>query len=165
MDSTELLYKLLSNSRVKCSDLTSVQEKLAKIQNDGPNELLILSDFDYTATKAFDENGRRCWPTLGVFEILLNQMEGGLSEELKNVFTRYTPIELDPNLCDEEKTPHMIECWTQLHNIILSSGFDRIERWIQGMGSILVKSKHSNLPFFDKLWKCYRDSSKYIDYC
>jgi len=119
------MNSLLSSPQVKCRDPISLQEKLSIIQKAGPEELLVLSDFDYTISKAFDQNGRRSWPTLGVFEVILDQMKPGLSEELENVWTRYLPIELDPNLPNEEKTPHMIECWTQIHNIICSAGFTK----------------------------------------
>ncbi|CAJ0952016.1 unnamed protein product, partial [Mesorhabditis belari] len=117
--------KLFAESHVKCRDREDVEKKLEKILTDGVNELLVLSDFDYTLSRAFDENGDRCWSTLGVFDILADEVQPGLSKEILQLWEYYHPIEFDPHMSLDEKIPHMEDWWSKAHELICSAPFTK----------------------------------------
>ncbi|WAR10473.1 5NT3A-like protein [Mya arenaria] len=76
---------------------------------------VVVADFDRTLSK-YKHNGHVCATCHNVLE------EGGLPGEYKEqaykIRDKYFPIETDPNLTIEEKTPYMVEWWTKAHALL-----------------------------------------------
>ncbi|CAJ0951883.1 unnamed protein product, partial [Mesorhabditis belari] len=120
--------KLLSLPQVKCRDTSLLSSKLDTIRQDEQTELLILSDFDYTFSKAYDLHGNPLLSTIGVID---NFLPKDLSTELSNLWANCLIIETNPSMSYEEKASFMEKCWTDAHRIILSAGITKsqIKEW------------------------------------
>ncbi|CAJ0930030.1 unnamed protein product, partial [Mesorhabditis belari] len=132
---------ILSLPYVKCRDRSVVEKKIEKIIADGIDQLVVISDFDYTLSRAIDDNGERCHTTYGVFDVFVDEIRPGLSQTLKDLKNLYYPIEFDPHMTIEEKCPHMEEWWRCSHSHIVSAGFTKtnIERFVERSNVLLRK--------------------------
>ncbi|CAJ0568264.1 unnamed protein product, partial [Mesorhabditis spiculigera] len=119
------LDTLLSLPYVKCRDRALVERKLRDIVADGIDKMMVITDFDYTLSRAIDEEGERCSTTHGVFDAFADEIQPGLSRKFTDLKNIYYPIEFDPHMTIEEKTPHMEDWWNTSHGYIVSAGFTR----------------------------------------
>ncbi|CAJ0565583.1 unnamed protein product, partial [Mesorhabditis spiculigera] len=118
------LDELLNKPHVRCRNREALEKKLLDVMADGPDDLMVISDFDYTLSRAYDDEGK-CWSTLGVFDILADQVKPGLGKEIIGLWERYHPIEYDPHMTLAEKVPHMEDWWNKMHDLICSGPFTR----------------------------------------
>ncbi|KJH42950.1 HAD hydrolase, family IE [Dictyocaulus viviparus] len=116
---------LLNHPQVMMRDRNSVEKKLRAMMDDGKENLMVVSDFDYTLSKFEDTQGRRCWTTHGVFDNCVKQIDEDLAVKFQLLKDKYFPIEFDPNLTIEEKVPFMEEWWNISHQYIVSAKFHR----------------------------------------
>ncbi|GMS90910.1 hypothetical protein PENTCL1PPCAC_13085, partial [Pristionchus entomophagus] len=119
----EAVRAALQQDHIKMTNPDRALTKIAKMVAGGAEELLVVSDFDHTMSRAYDEAGERCWATYGVFEHAPEL--GDLGDKLKAQLAHYLPIEFDGHMTIEEKIPHMEEWWTQSHEAIVASGVER----------------------------------------
>jgi len=107
MKSTSMLEEV----RVEVRDKEEVQRKLATLSSGGASKLQLIVDFDYTMSRAHRNNEPvDCsWGVLENFPELPKRY----TEKVKELRSHYYPIECDPKLSVEEKTPHMAEWYTK----------------------------------------------------
>lgn len=111
------------HSKIKIGNLENVKEKLQRLIDDGPEKLQILSDFDWTMTK-WKENGKLLPSSHGVMEES-DVMPRSFIKKVKDIFAHYYPIEINPNITDEEKIPIMEEWWTKTRAALLETNITR----------------------------------------
>uniref|UniRef100_A0A1I7WTR9 5'-nucleotidase n=1 Tax=Heterorhabditis bacteriophora TaxID=37862 RepID=A0A1I7WTR9_HETBA len=130
---TNSLNAILNHPQLVMKDRASVEMKLKKIISGGPDKLMVISDFDYTLSRSEDSDGKKCWTTHGVFDNGADSVYPGLGEKFKALKNKYYPIEFDPTLSMEEKTPYMEKWWSTSHNYIVEAGFNRstIENFVR----------------------------------
>ncbi|KAE9421312.1 hypothetical protein Angca_006505, partial [Angiostrongylus cantonensis] len=122
---------ILSHPMVRVRDREMVIKKLNALVKDGSNQLVVISDFDFTLTRFFDENNERCLSSHAVLDHLLFAKHPEMEEEVSRN-AKYMAIEYDPVLTKEEKVPYMIEWWSAAHENYIISGIHRddIDRFI-----------------------------------
>ncbi|XP_060576151.1 cytosolic 5'-nucleotidase 3-like isoform X2 [Ruditapes philippinarum] len=134
----------LNRSNVHMRDKEYVMKVIMKMVNDGPDKLQVCSDFDETITN---------YKGPGTFNVL---EEGGLPEDYKEKATKikdkYLPIEMDPNLSIEEKIPHMIEWWTQGHDLLVKYALSK-EMLHNMVANSTARLRDGCGEFFEKLHK------------
>merc|ERR1712004_633697 len=103
MKSTSMLEEV----RVEVRDKEEGQRKLATLSSGGASKLQLIVDFDYTMSRAHRNNEPvDCsWGVLENFPELPKRY----TEKVRELRSHYYPIECDPKLSVEEKTPHMAE--------------------------------------------------------
>lgn len=99
------------------------ESKVKKIISDGSKKLHILSDFDGTLTKEF-VNGKK------VPSIISHLRDGSYltkeyAEKAHELYDRFHPIEIDPNLSKEEKSRKMLEWWTTHYDLLMKTGLNK----------------------------------------
>ncbi|TKR92945.1 hypothetical protein L596_007495 [Steinernema carpocapsae] len=117
------MESLLKNPRVRMRDAKAVEHKLAQIIKGGMDQLMVISDFDYTLSRFKDVNGERCWTTHGVFDDAAMKMDPTLGQKFVDLKAKYLPIEFCPTLSDAEKVPHMENWWRTSHGYIIDAKF------------------------------------------
>lgn len=103
----------LASSNVHIADISRVNEVIKKFISDGPGKLQVISDFDHTLS-SHTYNNKSCPSCHSILDnsLLLPEDFRVKAAELRNI---YYPIEIDPNLGIEQKTPKMVEWWTEAH--------------------------------------------------
>uniref|UniRef100_A0A1B6FFA8 5'-nucleotidase n=1 Tax=Cuerna arida TaxID=1464854 RepID=A0A1B6FFA8_9HEMI len=115
-DSTKVLKSIneadwLSKPHVHMKDPEEVIEKINSIIQGGSKQLQVVFDFDRTLTK-HHENGVITHSSYGVLETAPTFPQN-FTESSRANLAKYRPIETDPNISIEEKTPIMVEWWTK----------------------------------------------------
>uniref|UniRef100_A0A1I7ZL58 5'-nucleotidase n=1 Tax=Steinernema glaseri TaxID=37863 RepID=A0A1I7ZL58_9BILA len=121
--SKEVMDALLKNPRVRMRDAKAVERKLARIIEGGMNELMVISDFDYTLSRFVDKSGARCWTTHGVFDNAALEMDPTLGQKFIDLKEKYLPIEFCSTMTIAEKIPHMEDWWRTSHGHIIEARF------------------------------------------
>jgi 5'-nucleotidase len=103
--------KMLGEVRVEVGDKQVVEQKLATLSAGGPSKLQMIVDFDYTMSRAH-RNNQPVDCSWGVLENF-PELPKCYTEKVKELRSHYYPIELDPALSVQEKTPHMAEWYTK----------------------------------------------------
>ncbi|VDN06917.1 unnamed protein product [Thelazia callipaeda] len=116
---------LLKNDKVRIRDVSTVEWKLNEMINAGKDKLLVISDFDYTLSRFHDAEGKSCCTTHGVFDVAAQTVSKELETVLKNLKSKYLPIEFDPHMTIAEKMPHMENWWRTSHQHIIKAGFTK----------------------------------------
>ncbi|GMR54545.1 hypothetical protein PMAYCL1PPCAC_24740, partial [Pristionchus mayeri] len=119
----EAVIAALQQGHVKVKNMERALGKISKMIEGGADELLVISDFDHTMSRAYDEKGERCWTTHGVFDNAVEMAD--LAAKCKELSAHYLPIEFDGNMTMEEKIPHMEAWWRQSHDAIVAKGVHR----------------------------------------
>lgn len=98
-----------------------LEKTLNKIRADGPAKLHVLTDFDRTLTRAFDDSGHKF---TSIFANL--RREGYLDPEYVKTsiehYEKYQPIEIDYSQSLEERAKYMREWWDAAHNAMIKYG-------------------------------------------
>ena len=92
---------------MKIKNAEHVEQVLQRIVADGPEQLQIISDFDRTLSKGY-QNGVMCPPSTGVLRTS-PMMPDSFREEVMGLYNHYYPIETNHDMTNEEKTPFMLE--------------------------------------------------------
>lgn len=123
---------------VHISNKSNLKAKIQAIQNDGSSNLMILADFDqtissfYVPDKLKEFRNQRLTQVHGIDEASMAKDDGPINaeatikvmlecdritqdgiDETRQLFKKYRPIEIDPNLSVEEKQRHMADWWTE----------------------------------------------------
>ncbi|XP_077972938.1 cytosolic 5'-nucleotidase 3-like [Styela clava] len=118
-NSRKTLDKLFTGSHVHIKHRDAVMEKIQRLVSDGTSCLQVISDFDMTISK-YKHLNKRCPSSHTILE-MNSLIPNDVKTQLTNLKEKYHAIEIDPNLTQEEKIPHMIEWWTKAHKLISSS--------------------------------------------
>mmetsp|Transcript_34491 Transcript_34491/g.78726 ORF Transcript_34491/g.78726 Transcript_34491/m.78726 type:complete len:883 (+) Transcript_34491:54-2702(+) len=95
------------------------EAKLRRTVEAGREKVALLLDFDRTITRCFKDDGLR---SLDCHDILASipKITSECKRMMERLVEKYYPIEIDPNLSNEEKIPHMVE-WYSLVNHLLEN--------------------------------------------
>ena len=74
-----------------------LEDKLAKIKREGMKNLVVVSDFDMTLTSFLMPDGSRGMSTHGILE-RSGYFGDAFTTRAKQIFNKYYPIEVDPNV-------------------------------------------------------------------
>lgn len=93
------------------------REKLNRFQTDGPNRLLVVSDWDRTLTRATAEDGR----DQSTCSVIANSGHLGpaFGRRYRELFDRYRGIERASDIPRHEKLPHLRQWWTRQFDLLL----------------------------------------------
>lgn len=88
------------------------------------NELLVIADFDRTITRCFLPNGGRGSSAHGCMESgeVLSKEHSARCQEL---FSKYYPVEIDPEMSIADKIPIMNEWYSTVHDLMLKETVTR----------------------------------------
>merc|ERR1712142_694115 len=125
-DVTSRLTALLTRTNVKTNDLPSLLTKLQTVIGDGADKLCVMADFDFTITKRWndDEKSIGCPSTYDIIK-RSNLIEKHLSDAMKALFLKYWPIETDPNMSVEDKTPFIVEWISSEMRVMREAGLTK----------------------------------------
>ena len=124
-------------------------EKLKKkISKSGTKKFHVISDFDKTLTKKFVDGKR----ILSVISILRdgNYLSPDYRKKAQELFDKYHPIEMDPNISFKEKKKAMLEWWTTHFDLLIKSGLNKndLKKVVE---SSKVQFREGALEFIDFL--------------
>ncbi|KAF0739303.1 hypothetical protein AaE_008809 [Aphanomyces astaci] len=101
--------------------LDAFAAKLGRMAADGPSQLLVIADFDYTLTPYHTPTGEHAHSCHGIIS-----GSGFLGHEFQAkanaLFQQFYPIEISPLLTQDEKEPHMVQWWERSHKIMVDYG-------------------------------------------
>jgi len=120
--SQSILEALKAHHKVKILNSEAVEKKLSSLIEGGTNMLQVFSDFDFTISRLWLDDGAKGPSSHGVIEAAL---PGQFNVVAKQIFDTYYPIEIDPTLTIEEKIPSMIEWWNSTHANMIASGLTK----------------------------------------
>ena len=120
------------------------------ISKGGPEHLHILSDFDRTLTKAFVDG--KSVPSLISILREENYLTPDYSQKAKELYAKYHPIEIDPNISLKEKKKAMREWWMAHFDLLIRSGLNKrdLKKVVE---SDRIKLKEGCQEFLDFLQK------------
>jgi len=150
-----LLSVILAFGNVEIKDFESVENKLLKIIRDGKDKLHLISDFDMTITKYW-YNGSRS-PSSHDILTRSSKVSENYRKRCDALKAKYYPIEISPELTNEEKLPYMIEWWENADQAILDEKIhkDTIVDMVRetqvvyrpGIKDVLYCCKEKKIPF------------------
>ncbi|KAE8751966.1 hypothetical protein FOCC_FOCC001129 [Frankliniella occidentalis] len=110
---------------VHVKDPRKVRALLDKLESGGVNALQVIADFDHTITKQH-VNGTRHTSSFCVINNC-NGLPSHFSGKDSELLKKYLPIERDPHLTKEEKTPFMVEWYTMTSELFRGFPLDSSE--------------------------------------
>lgn len=106
----------------------------------GTSKLHVLSDFDLTLTKAF-VNGEKVNSIVSILRDY-NYLTPDYPEKAKELFAKYHPIEIDPDVPLNEKKEKMKEWWILHNKLLIASGLSMKDiESIVDMGKVQFREK------------------------
>lgn len=108
---------VLNQAHCKIRDRQRVEQIINEIYQGGPNELQVVTDFDFTLTKQISANGKPTLSSFGMFN-RCKSVPTSFRDESKKLHDKYRPIEIDPNLSQTEKKAKIIDWWIESGEII-----------------------------------------------
>lgn len=122
---------------VQIRNETELLEKLNKLIKDGPDNLQIVTDFDFTLTRHQLDDGTTVRTSFGMFGACPSVPQGYKDED-KRLSDRYKPIECDEKLPLAEKTKHMVDWYIAGNNLLKGLKFPRNE--LVAVGKSMIDS-------------------------
>lgn len=128
--------------------------KVEKLAADGLDNLLVVADFDRTLTPSM-HNGRHA---ANSYQVLFRSgvMSAYFAQKMDELFSKYHPIEIDPRLTIEQKTPLIVEWWMAVFDLMKECGYSRQKleqiiasgtlHWRDGVKEFLDKLAAAGLP-------------------
>ncbi|KAG6622906.1 HAD hydrolase, family IE [Phytophthora cinnamomi] len=110
--------------RMVIGDPDAFARKMQKFTRDGPDQLLVIADFDHTLTPYYKPRSDPTAPLqqensshglLMTSRVLQPQVCAGEQE----LFARFYPVEMSPTLSAEEKLPFMEQWWNSAHALLV----------------------------------------------
>jgi 5'-nucleotidase len=125
-------------------------EKLKeRFRKDGIDKIHVLSDFDRTLTTAFVDG--KAMPS--IISILRdgNYLTHDYAPKAHALYSKYHPIEINPEIPFEEKKKAMQEWWMKAFDLLTNSGFTRddLEKVV---ASGKIRFRKGALEFIDLLY-------------
>lgn len=126
------------------ADQEQLKKKIEIMKQDGASKLHIVSDFDKTLTR-FANNGERNGSLIAVL-----RNENYLNEEYsigaKDLFDKFHPYEIDPNLDIEQKNEKMLEWWEAHYELL-----KKCKLSLNDLQKVVASRKATLREGFDKL--------------
>ncbi|KAG9289841.1 hypothetical protein G9A89_015421 [Geosiphon pyriformis] len=154
MNLEELFSKISATHHIKTGETT--KRKLEKILNDGFQNLHFLCDFDRTMTHLHTQNNEINPSSHGILSSG-SSLKEDFKTKVNQLYQKYFPIEMDPNLTDDEKTPLMVEWWEKAHRLLIDQHISRndIAQIVSetpvevrsGLDKVITKCEEHNIPF------------------
>jgi len=116
----ETTRTLLTDCRAHVKDRVGLDAKLAQLAAGGPANLQIITDFDYTMSRAH-KGGAPVDCSWGVLENY-SKLPLTYTEKVKILRDKYYPIEVDPSIPVDKKIPLMSEWYTKANLLLAESG-------------------------------------------
>jgi len=101
------------------SNQVEFEKKKEKFKKGGVSSVHVVSDFDRTLTKAYD-NDKKVGTAIAQIRNN-NYLSSEYTKKAFELFDKYHPIEIDPNLTMEKKIPLMEEWWSKHLKLIVKS--------------------------------------------
>lgn len=101
----------LARQNCKIKDIDRVERIINEIVKGGPDKLQIVTDFDFTLTKQVTDDGKPVQSSFGMFNKCKSVPKSFL-EQSNELYQKYHPIEICPQLSQDEKKKPMLEWWT-----------------------------------------------------
>ncbi|MDE2999238.1 MAG: hypothetical protein OXU79_09205 [Gemmatimonadota bacterium] len=97
--------------------------KLKQFQEDGPEKLLVVSDWDRTLTRSTAEDGS----DQSTCSVIANSglLGPAFSRRYRELFNRYRRIERAPELSDRAKSRHLRRWWSLQFDLLLDCKFNK----------------------------------------
>ncbi|ORX60083.1 cytosolic 5'-nucleotidase 3-like protein [Piromyces finnis] len=112
-----LLTIILTFRNVEIKDFENVEKKILKIVLEGKNNVHIVSDFDMTITKYW-HNGRKS-PSSHDIITKSSTVSDEYHKKCEALKAKYYPIEISPDLTDDEKYPYIVDWYKNANQAIL----------------------------------------------
>jgi len=111
LDAASYSETLSKNPKCKIKDPERLRKRLSAMQEEGANQLMIMADFDFTITKRWFDNEKKSEvpSSFGVVK-QSSLVDEVFRKSMQDLFHKYWPIETDPDMTMEKKTP-FIEEW------------------------------------------------------
>ncbi len=136
------------------SNPNDLKEKKKKILEAGANKFHVLADFDRTLTKAFFDGKK--------VNTIISHLRNGnyltkhYAKKAHELFDKYHPIEINPNISIKEKKVKMNEWWNAHFDLLIKSGVNKsdLEKVVEdeslefreGVLKFLKNLKEKNIP-------------------
>jgi len=109
--------------KVIISDPKKFQSIQESFQKGGLDKLHLISDFDRTISKAFDEKNNKVTSLISVLRNE-NYLSSDYSQKAHDLFNFYHQIEINPKIPRLEKTKHMQDWWHKHSQLLIDSGLN-----------------------------------------
>lgn len=114
----EILSKT-SSYEIITGDRQRLDAKIDKLKRDSTQQLVVVSDFDMTLTSFLMPDGSRGMSTHGMLE-RSGYFGDTFTTRAKEIFNKYYPIEVDPNIDAATKWAAMSEWWETTHGLMVA---------------------------------------------
>lgn len=108
----------------KIVDPNNFERLKQALVDDGPEKLIVVADFDRTISTLRADDGDYNLSSHGMLE-----QSPALPEDYRRkahgLFERYYPIEFNPDIPDDEKQKHLIDWWSQAHELLIENHLTR----------------------------------------
>lgn len=108
---------VLSRPNCKIKNPERVEEIINNIIVGGPDQLQVVTDFDYTLTKQKSDDGKLVLSSFGMFNKCKSLPQSFITESRK-LYEQYRPIEICPKIPHDEKVIHMIDWWKKSADLL-----------------------------------------------
>ncbi|ETI53498.1 HAD hydrolase, family IE [Phytophthora nicotianae CJ01A1] len=110
--------------RMVIADPDTFTRKMKKFVKDGPEQLLVIADFDRTLTPYYKPRSDPQKPLereSSSHGLLMTSsvLPPEVAVAHQKLFARYYPVEISSNLSDEEKFPFMAKWWDSVHALLV----------------------------------------------
>lgn len=142
------------NKNILISNPTKLEDLKKSISEDRTEKLYVLADFDRTLTNSFVDGEKV--PSL--ISILRdgNYLTSDYVQKAHDLYNKYYPIEIDPNIPIKEKKKAMNEWWTTHFDLLIKSGLDKKDiedvvrskkiKFRNGFSDFINILKENNIP-------------------
>mmetsp|Transcript_17684 Transcript_17684/g.39765 ORF Transcript_17684/g.39765 Transcript_17684/m.39765 type:complete len:321 (+) Transcript_17684:59-1021(+) len=112
----------IAGNQVVTGNLLEWDAKVLRVLQAGKGQVGLLLDFDRTMTKSFLDDGQK---SLDCHSILASipKVTSECKHRMEELMDKYYPIEIDPHMSKEEKTPHMIEWYLKVNQLLEAQNF------------------------------------------
>jgi len=137
-------------NNIVIKNTSKLEGKKEQFKSDGLDKLHILADFDRTLTKAFVNEK----DVPSIISILRdhNYLTPDYPQKAHALYNKYYPIEIDPQVSNEEKRQAMLEWWTKHFELLIKSGLAKKDI-TSAMTSGNIKFRAGTKEFFSVLQK------------
>lgn len=115
-----VVESVTSDDVVLVGDPAGLEQKLASLGRAGLDRVNVVSDFDRTITR-FWNNGRMASSCHGVIDGS-SLVSDDFRTRIKNLFDEYYPLEISPDLTPAAREAKMVEWWSRAHNMYIEHG-------------------------------------------
>jgi cytosolic 5'-nucleotidase 3 len=109
--------------KIIVSNQEDLEKKKKRILEAGAGNFHVVADFDRTLTKAFVD-GKKSSTVIAQIRNG-NYLSSDYVSRAHALFDYYHPIEIDPNVSDEEKNAKMHEWWQKHFDLLIECGLDK----------------------------------------